>query len=350
MDRKWGNGNGQSSSVRVERFVGATAWVIAIALFLWFFQAVKVLSLGLLAAATLAASLSPFVRKIPGPHGLVALLIGIAPPIVFLGMLALTVWFAAEPLQRQLKDLPEMEQQLNSALTTFSLRLGLSEPLTVQTLATQILDMVAGERGAKFFSTTAGAVSDVLVALAFVFIGSIYMLMSPPEDLLMPALRLVPMNWRGAVKDAIEELGPQLRWWLFGSAISAVTIGVASWIGYLLVGLQFAVPLAMLAALGEFVPTIGPIVTFAVALVFAATQGVGTVTGVTIVYLVIQTLEGYVLLPVIMKQAVNIPPLVTLFSIVFWGSIFGIPGVLLALPLDLVTWSLLRHLIIYQNP
>lgn len=349
MDLKRGNGNDSPVSVQVEQLVGVTVWLVAVILVLWFFEAAKVLLLGFLAAAALAATLRPFVQRIPGPHGLIALLIGIAPPIVLLGLLTLIVWFAAEPIQRQLQFLPEMEQQLNDTLTTLSMRFGLAEPLSVRTLAVQVLDMVTGERGAQFFSTTAGVVSDILVALAFVFIGSIYMLLSPPDQLLMPAVRLLPMRWRGPVKDAVEELGPRLRWWVIGTVISAATIGIASWIGYAIVGLRFTVPLAILSGLGEFIPTIGPILTLLVALVFAATQGVGAVIGVSIVYLFIQTLEGYILLPVVMKQIVDIPPLVTLFSLVFWGSIFGVPGILLAIPLDLVAWSFARHLIMYRS-
>lgn len=334
--------------VNVRQLATVASWLIAVFLFVWFFNAAKIMFLGFLAAAALAAALSPFVQRLPGPHGLVALLIGVAPPLLFAGLVALIVWFAAEPIKRQLNYLPEMEQQLNASLADFSLRLGLVEPVTVQSLASQMLDVVTGARGAKLFSTTAGFFSDVFIALAFIFIGCIYMLISPPDRVFMPALRLLPVHWRSSVKDAVEELGPRLRWWLIGTVISAVTIGLAAWIGYTIVGLQFTVPLAILAALGEFIPTIGPLLTFAVALIFAATQGVGTVVGVSVVYLIIQTIEGYVLLPIIMKRAVNIPPIITLFSIVFWGSIFGVPGVLLALPLDLLAWSFAKHLIMFR--
>ena len=77
----------------------------------------------------------------------------------------------------------------------------------------------------------------------------------------------------------------------------------------------------------------------------AATQGSDTVLKVVLVWLVVQTLESYVVTPLVMKKAVAVPPLVTLFSVVFWGKLFGVAGLLLAIPLDLVIWSFARHLL-----
>jgi predicted PurR-regulated permease PerM len=84
---------------------------------------------------------------------------------------------------------------------------------------------------------------------------------------------------------------------------------------------------------------------FLVALLVAATEGGAIVVKVLVVWAIVQTLESYVLQPVVMKRAVRIPPLVTLFSVVFWGKVFGLGGLLLAIPLDLVVWSFASHLL-----
>jgi predicted PurR-regulated permease PerM len=124
-----------------------------------------------------------------------------------------------------------------------------------------------------------------------------------------------------------------------------VVTGLASGIGFGLAGLSFAVALGVLAGLSELIPTFGPTLAFGVALLVAATEGRSTVIKVLIVWLVVQILESYIVLPMVMKRAVSLPPLVTLFSIVFWGKVFGIPGLLLAIPLDLVVWAFARHLL-----
>jgi predicted PurR-regulated permease PerM len=65
--------------------------------------------------------------------------------------------------------------------------------------------------------------------------------------------------------------------------------------------------------------------------------------GVLAVYGGIQILEAYVILPLIMRGAVNIHPAVTLFTVVLWGKIFGVPGLMLAIPINLTIWTLLDH-------
>src|SRR5690606_18560946 len=76
-----------------------------------------------------------------------------------------------------------------------------------------------------------------------------------------------------------------------------------------------------------------------VATMFALTQGTSTAIGVAVVYLVIQGIESYALVPIVMKRAVMIPPVVTLFTVVLWGKVFGAAGLFLAIPLDLLVWS-----------
>jgi predicted PurR-regulated permease PerM len=338
--------SGNVPEIEVRHWVGTTAWIIAIFLIYWFFDSFKIVLLGFLAAVSMASALKPAVRKAPGPRNLRAVVIGVLPPILLLGMLALVIWILAVPIKRELSNLPQMEAQADQFLTRVGSMLNLSQPLTVRDLLPRLYDVITGERGAKFFSTTTNVVSGILIAFAFVFIGSIYILIDPPIKWLPEVLKLIPGKWRAPVRAAFRELGPKLRWWMIGTIIGAVTIGVASGIGYALVGLNFAIPIAFFAGVSEVVPTVGPLVTFIIALIFAATQSLGTVIGVVIVYAIVQGLESYLLMPLIMKKAVEVPPLVTLFTIIFWGSIFGLPGLLLAIPLNLTVWSFATNLIV----
>ncbi len=142
---------------------------------------------------------------------------------------------------------------------------------------------------------------------------------------------------------------PQLRWWALGTAFSMVVIGPAFGLGLWIVGLEFALPLALFAALAQSVPTFGPMVTLLLALLVAATQSLTQVVGVIAVYVIIQSLESYVLTPLVMRQAVKIPPIVTLFTIILWGNIFGLAGLILAIPIDLTIWAFLKHHLIERH-
>lgn len=335
------------SLVHVRTLLPIFVWAVAILLFFRFFHAFKLILLGFLAAASLAAALRPLVRIAPGPRSVKASLIGIAPPILLLALAILAIWQMAEPIQRQVRSWPAVEQRVNTVLATWSKRFGADKPVQLQDVAVQLSEMMTGASGVKVITATTNIFSGLALALAFVFIGSIYLLVDPPDRLLSPLLQMLPRRRRPQVIAAVKALGPQLRWWLIGTMISIATIGVASWIGYTLVGLEFALPLALLAGLGEAIPTVGPLVTYVIALLFAATQGTGTVIGVTVVYLIVQVVESYILIPMVMKKAVDMPPVVTLFTLVLWGVVFGLPGLLLAIPINLVIWSFARHLLIH---
>jgi predicted PurR-regulated permease PerM len=327
----------------MRRLVVIAAWAIGIALFLHFFAAVKLVLLGFLAAAALASAVKPLMRYVPGPRPLRAIAVGIAPVLVTAGVIVLVTWLLAGHVRESTEDLPELESNVDGVLARISDRLGLDNAITMQTIGEQFMAFLTGSASAEIVTTGAGMVTSFGIGLAFIFFGCIYLLVEPPGRLTGPMLQMLPPPRRVQFAEMLRRTEPRLRWWVVGSLISMLIVGVASWIGYRVVGLQFAGPLALLAGISEIVPTVGPIIAFVVAVFFAAGQDSGTVWGVLIVYVIVQTLESQVLLPIVMRQAVKISPVVTLFTVVLWGKIFGVGGVLLAIPINLVIWSALEN-------
>lgn len=340
------DGARQGRVVRLRFFLTLALWAIALGLFLYFFQAAKVILLGVLAAACVAAALRPLMRYVPGPRGLSALVVGIAPILLLVGAVVLLSWLLARPIQREVQRWPEIERKVNDVLAGWSRNLGLDQPITVDAAVQELGGFFTGSSGTQVISTTASILSGTAIALIFVFFGSIYLLVEPPERLVRPVLDALPAERRGQVRGALDDLVPRLRWWVIGTLVSMTLVGLASWAGFALAGLEFAVPLALLAGVAEIVPTVGPAAAFLVALLFAATQGTGTMIAVVVVYCIVQVLESYVILPWVMKKAVKIPPVVTLFTVVLWGKVFGIAGLLLAVPINLVLWSFYDHLVL----
>ena len=330
--------------VRVSYLVTLFVWAAAIVLVLYFFGSARLILLGVLAAGCLAATLYPLSLRIPGPRWVGAVVTGLGAILVAAGLLTLISWLIAQPLREELKRLPQLRRQVNELLAGWSGRIGLEDPVTVEVALRQIRNFFGD--GSEIVWTTAGIVSGVLIALVFIFIGSMYLLGEPRGRLITPLLTMLPPHRRPQLKGALDDLEPRLRWWTIGTMISMAVVGVASWIGYEIIGLEFAIPLALLAGLAEIVPTVGPAFAFIIALLLALTQGSGTALGVVVVYAVVQVLESYLLLPLVMKKAVKIPPVITLFSVVFWGKVFGPPGLLLALPINLLIWSFADHFLI----
>lgn len=332
--------------VRVHPLMTVFLWAVGLVLFFRFYDAFKLILLGFIAAACVASMLHPIARWFPGSRALSAAVVGLSFLVAVLGVLGLMSWLLVAPVSAQLKNWPQIEGNLNRVLEDWSQRLGVVQPPRVEDLANQLSNLVGGQGLGQAFARTADWAAVLLVVAMFVFIGSIYLLAEPAGRLTAPLFRLLPA-WRvPAAKTFIQDLEPRLRWWLIGTFIGMAVVGVASFIGYTLVGMQWALPLAIFAGVSEAVPTIGPAVTFMLALLLGATQGVTQVVGAGVVYAVVQTLESYVLIPLVIRSAVNLPPVVTLFTIVLWGKIFGIAGLLLAVPIDLIIWGLLDHFVI----
>ncbi|HZZ42924.1 MAG TPA: AI-2E family transporter [Tepidisphaeraceae bacterium] len=315
---------------------------------LYFFSAVSTVILGALAAAIVASTLNPLVRFIPGPRGSGAAILGLSfMAVVGLLIFALYVPLSA-PIEKQLKLWPENKVKVDHLLAHWSDAIKLEDPISVDSMVAYTGGFFASESGRGVLSHGADAAFSVLIWLAFIFIGSIFMLADPEDALLGPALRLVAPSRRPRVQAMLDALGPRLRRWVLGTMMSMMIVFSASFLGYWFVGLELALPVAMIAGLAEIVPTVGPAAAAVVAVLFASTQSGGTVVGVLIVYIIIQSIEAYLILPMIMRGAVKIHPAVTLFSVVLWGKLFGVPGMMLAIPINLTIASALEFL--YVQP
>jgi predicted PurR-regulated permease PerM len=329
--------------VDVRHLRAAAGWAVALFLAFYFFPAFQLVFLCLLGSAILASTLQPLAHRIPAKRWPSAVIAGLVP-IAGVALLAvLLAWLLWTVLHEQAGQWPQTRAGIDQLLARWSHTLGLDTPLDVRSLQEQLTAALTGG-GGKVAAVAAGAVANGIVALILVLFGAMFLLGERERTLLLPLLALLPPRRRPQVESAVLALGPKLRWWLLGALASMTATGVASGIGFLIAGIPLALPLAVMAGFSELVPTFGPTVVFLVAMLIAATTGPKAVISVLVVWAVVQTLESYVLQPTIMKRAVKVPPLITLFSVVFWGKVFGLAGLLLAIPLDLVVWSFATHL------
>ena len=318
-------------------------WGLALILVFRFFMAAKLILLGFLAVGAVTSAVHPIAARIPGPRWFCAIVAVLIPFLVMGGIFLLIVWFLAGQVQTELSQWPELVKSVNGLLVKWSHQLGLNYSITVEMIWERVQRFLMGSDVVEWVSVFTDFLSGFLLVLVFIFFGSIYILSEPSDRLIDSALRLLAREHRPGIRNALSELSVKLRWWLIGTLISMSVIGIISGLGFGLIGLQLAIPLALLAGIAELVPTVGPLVAFFLAFLFALTQGTGVALGVLIVYSINQIAESYILLPYVMKQTVKIPPVITLFSIVLWGSVFGLPGLLLAIPIDLVIWTLLKQ-------
>jgi predicted PurR-regulated permease PerM len=126
-------------------------------------------------------------------------------------------------------------------------------------------------------------------------------------------------------------------------------IGILAGIGYTIMGLKFAFALAVFAGLAELIPIIGPFLGGAPAVLVALTQDLTTTIIVVIYIVILQLVEGNVLVPRIMEKAVGVSPLTVIIGILIGSTIAGIGGALLAVPVAATVQVLVNSLLSYYS-
>ncbi|TCD05265.1 AI-2E family transporter [Erythrobacteraceae bacterium CFH 75059] len=264
--------------------------------------------------------------------------------VLFLGVIGLFGFLFGSEVSRQVR---EIEFSLPLAWRTIENLIG--DYSFGEQLLAQIEDALPS--GSAIFNTFSSIVAQVVGALStllLVLVGGIFLALQP-RMYRAGMLKLVPRPQRELAGDAVENAGNALKLWLLAQLGVMVIVGVLTGLGLWLLGVPGALVLGLLAGVLEFVPYAGPILAAIPGLLIASTQGWDTLLWTLGLYVVIQQLEGNVIMPLIQKWAVELPPALTLFSLVAFGGIFGVAGLLLAVPLTVLLFVFVKQLYVRET-
>lgn len=259
--------------------------------------------------------------------------------VTLVGLLAAVLWLSGAQIASQLQQLTEVLPGAVESMRRW---------LDASPLGASVVDLaqrgVEGARGtvsgiARFASATFGALANVLLIL---FLG-LYLAVEP-SLYRRGVLHLVPIRARARTGTALEASGRALKKWLLGQLIAMVSIGLITGIGLWLLGVPLALSLALIAGVTEFIPFIGPILGAIPGVLVAFTVGGAMPLYVILLYFLIQQVEGNLLMPIVQKWAVALPPALGLLGVVIFGLLFGMLGVLFATPLMVVVMVLVQKL------
>jgi predicted PurR-regulated permease PerM len=287
-------------------------------------------------SVVLAIGFSPIVRIIERqkvlpiakrlPRWLAILILYLA----ILGSVALVVVLVFPPLVRQGSALWEKLPEAFEKVQDFLLRKGwLTEHLTMREAVAR-----APGGGGDAVGKVAGAAANVaggLFGVITILILTFYMLVDS-WSLRESALRLFPRRHRARVDAASREVMVKVSAWLGGQLLLAGAIGSSSAIGLWAIGIPFFYVLALLSAVGEMIPIVGPILSAIPAIAVAATLGVKKVIAVIVFFVVQQQLENHILVPKIMSRQVGLSAVTVIVSLLIGGSLLGVVGAILAVP------------------
>ena len=163
-------------------------------------------------------------------------------------------------------------------------------------------------------------------------------------------LSFVALERRAGARDAWNEVEGRLGAWVRGQLILMGAMGMATGIAYTLLGLPGALLLALIAALTEAIPIVGPLLGAIPAVLVATTVSPELALIVAGVYVVLQLVEGSVLVPLVMRNTVGISPLLVLLSVLIGAAVGGILGALLAVPIAASVEIVLARLQARETP
>ncbi len=326
--------------VRFTRQVLIVIALVAVLVLLWALLPVLMLVFGAIVLAAMLLSLTHLLQRVlPVPHGLALSIV----LVVLGGGLGLLLWMFGAQVSREMATLIEA---LPPAYEEFQ---NWVEDTTVGSMLAEQIDSLRNNMGR--IATSAGAMamtfSSGLMNLLLVAIGAIY-IAAQPGLYRAGLLQMVPRSVREVSADALDTSARALRLWLGGQLITMAVVAILTGIGLWLLGVPAAFALALIAFLLDFVPIIGPIAAAipGILLGFTVSPQIGLATAV--LYLVIQQIESNVLQPLIQQRAVELPPALLLFSLLVFGTLQGFAGLLLAAPLTVVLYVLVKRLYVRE--
>jgi predicted PurR-regulated permease PerM len=261
-------------------------------------------------------------------RGLSSLLCTLILLFVIAGLIFLISWQVSDLV----KDLGNIEQKIQTLWKQvkeyISDTLGISEKQQQEILEQQ------SKNSGGFFAIISAEFLKVIVDLILVFVY-IFLFMFYRGHIKKFIIQVTPKNADAKTEDAIQSIEKVSQQYITGLSLMIICLWIMYSIGFSIVGLKNAVFFAILCGVLEVVPFIGNLTGNAIAILMAITQGGGNtmLVGILITYGIVQFLQSYILEPLIVGTEVNINPLFTIIGLVLGELIWGIPGLILAIPL-----------------
>jgi predicted PurR-regulated permease PerM len=242
-------------------------------------------------------------------------------------------------------ELTDVMQRASGAVTNIIHELETSQSGKV------ILQHVQGGSGfslPSFLGSLFSVSISFLEAMVITVIGGFYLAVQPA--LYRSGLgKLFPRRMRDEANETIDDIGVGLRLWLIGQLIQMLLIGGLTTVAVWFIGLPSPLALGVIAGLAEFVPYIGPLIAAVPAILVASTQGINLVLWTVIAYLTIHQIEGNLVVPLIQRQLIFIPPAVMLLGIVTILFVFGGPSVIFAGPIAVIVFIAIKKLYVREG-
>ncbi len=252
-----------------------------------------------------------------------ALFISIFGTIV---LLSCVTWFIGAKIQRQVAE-------LNNTLPQ-TIKLARNK-LSQTPVGEKIIEYASGDNSKKlldtastFFSTSFGVLGNLYIIL---FLGIFFT--ADPAVYKNGILFLFPAEKRSTGSNILKRIEIALKGWLKSIVVSIVLITILVTIGLSLIGLPATMVLGLITGILMIIPNFGPVIAMIPGVLLALTIGTKTAVIAALIYVASQTIVANIILPMLQKKIIKIPPALTLLSQLIMGTLAGLMGIILAVPL-----------------
>ena len=215
-----------------------------------------------------------------------------------------------------------------------SARRGAPGPATTKPGPASVRDRLVAQLGGagRYFLHLLGSTLAVVSGIVLVIFLAIYLAIDP-SVYRRGLIHLVPERARGRTEETLTAIAVTLRKWLVTQLIAMVVIGAVTTVVLMVLKVRAAVPLGILAGLLEFVPTLGPVLSSLPAIAMGFVDSPEKALAVAIAYVGIQFIENHLLIPILMREGLDLPPALTIIMQALMAIVFGVLGLLVAVPL-----------------
>lgn len=323
---------------------GAIVKTIALLLLLYVAFVIRDLLLVILTSVVLASAVEPGTRwlmKRKLPRVISVLLIY----VMVMVMLASLLYFFLPPLisdvSQFLNTLPDYLESLSLGAERLESLPAVKDVLSNLAESFKDVDFLSsvgnGISGATFgFLTTASTIFGGVISFILIIVISFYLAVQ--EDGVANFLRIItPIEHESYVLDLWKRSQRKIGLWMQGQLVLGIIIGVLTYLGLSVLGVENALFLAFIAAIFELIPVFGPILAAVPAAMFGFLGG-GLTLGFLVIglYVIIQQFESQLIHPLVVKKIIGIPALIAIIALIVGGQIAGFLGIILSVPLAAV--------------
>lgn len=295
-----------------------------------------------------------FLNKKKVPKFLAIFIVMLGLILAFSGISGVAIPIVADQLTNLTDDFPkkigEATEQTGKMVTGENK--SFIDSTQVAKLATERLEKFTSTISKDVIALVTTLTNIALVLLVVPFI--LFYLLLDDKKFFNYFLRLVPRHMEHDVAAILRDIDSTLSSYIKGQILVAWFVGIFMYAGYMIIGLKFALVLALFAVLTNVIPFLGPFIGVFPALLVGLIQEPVMAIKVAFVTLVVQQVEGNILSPQIMGKKLQIHPLTIILVVLMAGAAFGFIGLLLAIPAYAVTKTIISNLyriyLLYNPP